>query len=322
MSPARKTTVSPARRTAPQLEIEIETVTPTLAQIYLDRMDNPRAPIRNAVNRYAADMAEGNWYVGTSSLKFDTNGVLRDGQNRLLGCIAAGKPFTTVVFRGVTDDAVANVDRGSMRTWAQLLRARGVPCALNVQSSVALAWRWDHGHVAGEGKRVHPSITQGEVWLHEHPEIHGCVRAAESVRGNVGGNSSALAAFRYRTDIIDAGAAATFFEALTTGANLDVTDPIKRLRDRLMSDRARSGHRSGGLVQVVELAVLIKTWNAWLAGKPMAQLAWKRFDMFPALTDATGQPWPFPEVVAAQEQAAQEAKAQRASKKTKPRTKP
>lgn len=116
-----------------KIEIEIEVVdAKKAAQYLLLNVDNNRNPRRNtSVKQYAADMVSGNWKLTGESLKFNTNGKLFDGQNRLLAVIEADKTqpgimVEFVVARGIDPKAMFLVDSGSQRTPADALKIAGI----------------------------------------------------------------------------------------------------------------------------------------------------------------------------------------------------
>jgi hypothetical protein len=99
-----------------------ETITPTKAKKILaeTNVDN-RSMRRTVVERYARDMANGNWRLTSDPIKFDADGRLIDGQHRLQACVEAGKSFKTAVAYGVEVIAKEAMDTGLRRTFADVL---------------------------------------------------------------------------------------------------------------------------------------------------------------------------------------------------------
>ena len=286
----------------PRLQVSVETIPPEMAELYLSVMNNPRKLREPVVIRYARDMTARKWHVGTSAISFDDKGVLRDGQHRLQAVILSGVPLETVVHRNVDEGAVLNMDRGLKRMWSDHLKARGIHNAGAVQSSVTLAWRWDHGLFAFGAMRNAATYAELEDWLDAHPGFEDYVQQAVHLRGQIGSNVAAMAAFMYRTSVIDPGASSLFFELLDTG-DVPPANPIRKLRDRTLANHSR---RRGSLSQITELAVSAKTWNAWVQGRTFQHLSWRRGpsvrESFPDLEDAHGNVYPFPDVVAEMEE--------------------
>lgn len=283
------------------LHVAVETISPDTAHLMLSSMENLRRLRPTVAERYAVDMRNGDWAVGTSAILVDMMGRVRDGQHRLQACILADTPFETVVIRGVDDDAVHNVDRGLVRQYQDVLAGRGVANPSAVQASVTLGWRWDSGLIENM-RSARPTFSQSDQWFAAHPEIAEHVAVAQGWRRVTGGIPSVLSCFRHRIHQIDPEAADLFGEGLLTGANLDVDDPVRRLRDRMMSDRNVAHRRSSGESQLIELATMCKAWNLFMTGQSVKQLVWRRGSIlreeFPALVSGDGRPFPFPDVLA------------------------
>lgn len=101
-------------------------------QYLLLNVENNRKPRTGSlVKQYAADMVADNWKLTGESIKFNTNGKLFDGQNRLLAVIDADKirPGIAVEFtvvRDVEPAAMMVVDSGGVRRPADALKIAGV----------------------------------------------------------------------------------------------------------------------------------------------------------------------------------------------------
>jgi hypothetical protein len=283
------------------LTILTATVTPEDAALYLEHVNNPRRLRPGKVAVYAADMAAGRWFLGTSALKFDPAGALRDGQHRLAACIEANVSFPTVIYRNVTDDAIANTDRGMARQWADELAGRGVPNSKQLQGIVYMSWRWDAGALLSTNwnRRVSPTNSEADAWLEAHPSVLGLTTISHRISQAVGGKVSVIGSFLHRAGIIDLDAGDRFAEGLLTGANMATDDPVRRLRDRLMTDRAYI-RKSARDQQALDLALMTKSWNHWMRGTMPKQLSFRPTagEAFPDMIDAEGRTYPFPDVVA------------------------
>ena len=113
------------------------TVTPEQAsQLYKRNVKNNRQ-LKRKKETYARDMRNGLWLVGTGeTIKFNTNGELCDGQNRLMAAILAGVPVTFDIKTMVPDDAFKVIDSGVQRNDGDALTFAGVP---NATASAALS---------------------------------------------------------------------------------------------------------------------------------------------------------------------------------------
>src|SRR5262249_7220576 len=90
------------------------------------------------IKRYAADLLAGRWGLTGDTIKFGSNGLLRDGQNRLAASVRAGRPIRSHVVFGVDPDLFARMDIGKNRTPADVFAIAGISHATHVAGSV----RW------------------------------------------------------------------------------------------------------------------------------------------------------------------------------------
>ena len=105
---------SPGRE-AP-LQLEIVTITPELAQQWLDRGGTNRKITRRRIEAMTAAIQRGEWQLTGEAIKLDHEGRVRDGQNRLHAIVEAGIPVRSVVARGVSEAAFDVMDTGRSRT--------------------------------------------------------------------------------------------------------------------------------------------------------------------------------------------------------------
>lgn len=133
--------------------INQERITPAMAQEYLKfNTENYRSVNNLRVMTYANDMKAGKWQLNGEGIKFDSNGVLLDGQHRLQAIVKAGVPVDMLVVRDI-QPGMNVYDIGSTRSLGQIAKARG---AVNAYfSSVIAAAAWvvnDGGHQNLSGK--------------------------------------------------------------------------------------------------------------------------------------------------------------------------
>src|SRR5438874_7324620 len=87
------------------LDLEVMTITPELAQEWLDRGGTNRKITRRRIEALAAAIERGEWRLTGEAIKLDDEGRVRDEQNRLHAIVQAGIPVRSVVARGVSEDA-------------------------------------------------------------------------------------------------------------------------------------------------------------------------------------------------------------------------
>lgn len=235
-----------------KITAKVETITPEIAKTMLGENVNNRRISRDNVNLFAREIRNGEWRFNGEAIKFGKDGRLLDGQHRLLAVIAADKPLTTLVIRGLEDETQQTMDSGKTRTLGDVLTLRGE------KNSTQLA-----------------SLARA-VYL---ADVLAASRAFRSQSGDML-TSSMFASLWWTFAHIDTDAANRFFMSLASGANLQADDPILILRNTLMAQPHKAG-RSTRDNRVRIAALTIKAWNKWRKGKPLRQLKFSAGESFP-----------------------------------------
>lgn len=106
----------------PLVNVSIERITPDVARKMLEanvgNRDKKKEPLTYAIKN-------GEWKLNGETVAFSWDGVLRDGQNRLMAIIEAGIPVDTVVVRGVDPESQITMDSGTKRTLSDFLKMAG-----------------------------------------------------------------------------------------------------------------------------------------------------------------------------------------------------
>lgn len=132
-----------------KITAKVETITPDIAKTMLGENVNNRRISHDNVNMFAREMRNGEWRFNGEAIKFSKDGRLLDGQHRLLAVIAADKPLTTLVIRGLEDETQQTMDSGKTRTLGDVLTLRGEK---NSTQLASLARRIS-GRPSGHGSR-------------------------------------------------------------------------------------------------------------------------------------------------------------------------
>lgn len=254
----------------------IETIAPETAERMLGRNTNNRSVSRRQVDLFARDMKRGAWKVNGEAIKFSRTG-------RLLACVKSGRPFTTLVIRGLPDEVQQTMDSGKTRTLGNVLQLRGETQSTPLAAMTRAVYVADQlGLEAAAQNDLHP--TNGELveFLETTPQLRTLLSAAQSFNGRSNGllPPSMFAALWWTLAHVDTGDANRFFEHLATGADLEQGSPILALRAALfdMKTRGSRANRAGRR----RIAVLtVKAWNKWRAGKTVKHLRYGGDERFP-----------------------------------------
>lgn len=244
-------------------------VTPAQAKRWLARnAENNRNEKTSKIPGYARDMISGNWLADTGeSLKFDPDGVLIDGQNRLQAVIMAGVPVVFDIAWDVPRNAMHVLDTGASRTAADALKIAGASDRMRSASIVRWAIMWDAKIFTGKGGSVNPTTT--EVLSRYQSETgrfnSAAARASDcQVRGLGTGSPAGMA--HYLFSVIDAEETHQFFDQYISGANLPDKSGVLALRNRMARLKVDR------LTRPEQLALFIRAWNAVREGRPTERL--------------------------------------------------
>jgi hypothetical protein len=118
---------------------QIKTATRQLVDSLLEMNTNNRAVRKSVVDCYKQDIADGRWYLTNQGIGVDINGVLIDGQHRLLAIKESGyPPIPLLIVSGLSVEAQTAIDQHSKRSvrdvWKLVLDH-------SVQIKVWLGWR-------------------------------------------------------------------------------------------------------------------------------------------------------------------------------------
>lgn len=251
--------------------VTIETVTPDIAAEWLVGNTHNRSMKDRAVHKYAADMVAGEWDLNGESIKFNGDGRLLDGQNRLLAVVEAGVAIRTVVVRGIAAQSQETVDVGVPRGLADVLKLRGETSTTELGAAISAYWRFRRDPT-GMATTDYPSIHVALALLEENPGLRESVRAADVIRRAIGFRSGIAAPLHYITNSIDSEDAEAFWQRLTVGADLETNDPIFVLRGVILADRPMHGQK---MTKVRLWALSVKAWNAYREGRRVSLLVWR-----------------------------------------------
>lgn len=231
--------------------VTIETFTPERAKTILaiteaamksglmpihQRLRSPRK-----VDEYAKTMKDGEWKLNGETVIFSPENWLLDGQHRLHACVQAGVPFITYVARNVDCQAFYTIDTGRRRNDTDIgaiAKKKTQHNAASVTMAAKLLYCYENRNKLSttmfhDKKILVEVIKKYEDELeanHEFLEKKSLLRPVQ-ISFNIGCNlycyTSAvrsLFAERHPENLLK------FWQQFVTGANLDTTDTVYKLR--------------------------------------------------------------------------------------------
>ena len=230
------------------------------------------------IRRYATDMKAGNWKLTGESIKFGTDGMLKDGQNRLSACIQAGVPFGTHVVFGIDPEVFANMDRGKNRNPSDVFHIAQISYPSDTSATV----RWLILLDSGEAKArttFQPDHLLREYGSLDAAQLEACVKIARKIKSLIKQPVGPLAAMYYLARQKNAQKADEFFKKWANGEPHPIQQKLTKKIMKMASDN------NGRVHDVVRTALLVQAWNHFVKGQKgaMTKLDWSLKLPFPTI---------------------------------------
>lgn len=260
------------------LAIGVETITPDLARVWLDRGGVNRRTSQRRVKMLVAAIQAGEWQLTGEAIKLDADGKVRDGKHRLIAIAEAGVPVQSLVIRNLPEPAFDVLDTGKARSPSDVLSIHGhMYTTATAACARGLIAHERGGRYVARGGTLDNYVSSVAIlaYVESHPEVERAVLLGETLKqaGFLGGTglwAIAIALFMR----VDPEAAEVFVSELAEGAELRRDSPLLKLRTQFVGGGKRWWSASGENREQL-LALTIKTWNAWRKAEPMTQLRWR-----------------------------------------------
>lgn len=274
-------------------EAMVMEVTPEMASDWstVRRWPHQRRTSPAIVAKYLKDMTEGRWKLTRQGLVFDTAGYNIDGRHRLRAVAnlprwvikevygTDGIPFW--VYPDEPTETFDSYDQNFRRIAAHLINepnAVVIAAAGRFLASVADNDPWSFPRF---GRMTTAEVLQTKK---EWPELSRFAAQAVQVK-----TRTRLSAPAHLTVLAQAARTghgtperfAGWFEVLTNGATDNPQDPRLKLRDRFMTQ----GHLLNAAAnRPVTYSLIVKAWNAYVAGENIPVLFWRNNERIPQVT--------------------------------------
>jgi hypothetical protein len=242
----------------------IERITPVVAEQMLQRVVSTSRADPPSLQAFERDMAAGHWVLNGAPIILSPDGQILDGRARLLACVRSGSSFDTLIVQGVSIDAFETIDAVRKRTLADILSMRHELHGRALGSALRILWSYGSGATPGAGKPPTPTALLGV--LEQHPEIRDSILPA--LRAMPLLPHGCAIALHHLASALDPRQADQFMAQIGEPTSTASDNPIVQLRAALLLLRGQGGARK----QTYILAITIKAWNAFKAGKSIKHL--------------------------------------------------
>lgn len=107
------------------MKAEIINLTPSKAKELLEMNIGNRPSKRNSKQSYVRQMKAGLWKENGEPIIIDYNGIVKDGQHRLIAVIESGFSYKVPLITGVHPNVMDTIDTGTNRSLADVLTLNG-----------------------------------------------------------------------------------------------------------------------------------------------------------------------------------------------------
>lgn len=271
-------------------EYEIVTITPKMAQAWLDEsnFENRRLD-EYRVNKIAHDIKNGSWIFDGTPIRFNGGGNLLDGQHRLKAIIKSGKSVDSMILRGLDSKAKNTIDSGKARSIGDILHFNGHvnTTSLAAAARLCIGYReFDGDMKAWETSKSGNSLSAQEI-LEETTKNSLLIKATQSVISlqytkKLSGAGVPIFCYCLFSKQTSQHVADSFFQKLEHGNDLSSGSPILMLRNKLALPDSRISY-NGRRAAIIRIALYIKAWNAWRSKVKMDSLSYNLNEPFPVV---------------------------------------
>lgn len=271
------------------MTLSIAVVTPEWAKAILDDQNiGNRSPKRLQQERITNDIRNGEWLTETAEfLKFDTEGTLIDGQNRLEAVVMSRQNVTMLIAEGLPTKAREVIDQGVKRSGADVLGWHDAELPTGCSKSILGATLRILGAWTGDDQgrylvksnqkssRFNISVTDlVKLYDAHNGDSVEAVQFATSVPRLVRYSipTSTIAAAYYLTKKADSVAAERFWHGWANQAHDQKSDP--RLAMNAMFHDVHE-NTWDSKVTGIYLYGFFEAWNAWREQRPVKEMSYR-----------------------------------------------
>ena len=258
------------------ISTKVMSISPEIAAEFLCMNKQNRHLSESVVVQYSLAMARGEWEVNGEPIIFFDNGLLANGQHRLNAVIKSNKTIDMLVVNGVKDSTFATIDGGKKRGAGDILSIAGEKNHI-VLASGARAYIM----YMSKGIKYSNEITSTMVkkYVDNHPDLKYWAGEYDSRKSAKLFPSFIVGILAFASEKYGIPQVYSFFENITTGANIGEGDPALTLRNKFTDMRVK------GLQPHVsrKAAYIIKALNFHLKGKSIFKLSFSDGEKFPSI---------------------------------------
>jgi hypothetical protein len=271
-----------ATNSAEDIRTEKVFVTPKKAAEWLAANTRNRSPSPAHVSTLERVMERGEWVLNGDAIRFGADGILQDGQHRLMACVNTGVGFWTLVVFGLSPAAFDTID-GNLKTRkvSDVLSRHDLPNYCTLSPCVKHVWAFGKYGQFYDGGMPHNGFSAKvcmEV-IERRPLLQAVVARVCSGSGlRVFPSMALLSALGYVFSCADPALAGEFLSVMESGSS-EMERPFNVFRESLINRRitkARVGIRPMSFMA-------IRAWNSEMNRVWVKKFYYKPNESFPEI---------------------------------------
>jgi hypothetical protein len=230
----------------------------------------------NTIKRYEKALLENRWRLTGEPVIFSDDGVLLNGQHRLIACINTGVSFPTLVVFGISRDSFKFMDRGLKRNVSHVFAIEGIPNATLMAACVSWLDRIYNSNGFNRGAATRPENEQFLDIYDRHKDLQNSTWVSNKIskEGERLISPALMTTLHYLFAKKDREEADDFMRKVITGIGItEEKEPENLIRKWLMKDNNQPGQVRN---DVYRAAFVVQAWNSRRTGKKkMGGFRWR-----------------------------------------------
>lgn len=242
------------------MESVVEKITPDVATKYLEANVHNRPVHQRHVEFLAEEIKQGRWKMNGSSIVFNGDGTLIDGQHRLWAVITSGLPIKILVVRGADEGSFATIDTGLARTAGDVLGITGEKNPQTLAAASRFVMAYQSKFTANRKKVSNVKVVE---FVKANPGIQQSVEFIRRAKGTRIISTAVASGLHYLMAKKEPTLADALFNGLAKGFTAEDGETFMALREKLIACATATTYTKGPTIAVY----VIKAWNAKRDGK-------------------------------------------------------
>jgi hypothetical protein len=256
-------------------------VSPEMARWMLTLNTNNRKIQKNTVIKFVEIIKNNRWVNTGEPVIISQEGVLNDGQHRLMAIVEADQSVPLDIRFGIKREAMTATNTGMKRSGKDILFLRGEKNASALAATIRLLSLWEDGKITYYTHVIDSLLLQETLNKNPDARIAVDMMASQPMPTKQSWFSFCLCVFIKYWEIEKVYA---FSKRVGSGEGYD-NDPTRALHKRIATLHYQKHQKVATIDKII---YTFKSWNAYIEGRKITQLKVneqdRHIDTFPKLT--------------------------------------